>query len=205
MDRIITIEANTVFTSKELIKSISLTKELEKSSALIVKCLTSVLHTGSMITSIKLIFKQDSFDRLHLLFCPCLKIQSPIIGTPQRVFDTLRRNIEYDIINQMIEEPEKSISEINTRDFKCKRCPVCMELINGAQLYEVNNATIVEMNEANQIHINEKRRLLSESYLIDNFPNKIEYNIDLEVPKTIQNLYPGRLTQYGNVRYRECV
>jgi len=171
VDRTITVEGIGTFATKELVKSTSLIRELEKASAAIADNLNSIPYFS--LSCMKLLFRQDTFDRLQLLLCSSLKLTSDISGNPKRAYDNIKRHTEYDIVLPMHINQGKT--QINTRDFKCKRCPICLKEINDNQLYEVNNQTLVEMH---------KERV---SYLFYDGSQ----NLEKEIPKGIQNLYPG--------------
>jgi hypothetical protein len=173
VDRTITIEGIGTFATKELVKSTSLIRELEKASAAIADNLSTIPH--STLTSMKLLFRQDAFDRLQLLLCSSLKLTSDVRGNPKRVFDDIKRHTEYDVILPI--QTNKDKTQINPRDFKCKCCPICLKEIDSNQLYEVNNQTLVEMH---------KERT---TYLF--YEELSKQNLEREIPKGIQNLYPG--------------
>lgn len=199
IDRTITIEGNGTFASKELVKSTSLIRELEKSSTEIAAHITSILPKDTALNSMKLLFRQDAFDRLQLLLCSSLKVSSEICGNPRRIFDCVKRHVDYDILSPLVFEGDESVVKINTRDFKCKRCPICLKEINGNQLYEVNNLTLVEMHK--QHTANSYQEVLPITYY--DLTNKKEDSSS--IPKAIQNLYPGISYKTYSTRKRDPV
>jgi len=172
LDKIVTLEGNNDLSYKEPVKSLSLIVALRNACLAIENKLNSIFTKPSTITSITLLFKVDFLGRLNLLLCTYLRLSNSIEGTqPKRVFDNISRYVKYELV--VPSEEFIKTDKMNTRDFKCIRCPICLKEINSKQLYEITNKILIELDE--------KREDL---YLSNE--SKAE-----RVPKSIKNLYPG--------------
>jgi len=195
LDRTITIEGNGGFSNKELLKSQSIVETIEKSCIEISKHINSIYCEGHPmpIHSMKLLFKQDIYDRICLLLCSSIKIDKSIGFTPLRIFDENPRYVKYEILSENFNNldenenfSEKS-KQINTREFKCKRCVICLNSIPPRELlHEISNKTAIEMHE-----FSKKSPLKQQSFAEPYFELTGTTSYDSDIPKIIQNLYPG--------------
>ena len=102
-----------------------------------------------------LVFKQDAYDRIQLILCTSLKLDAQLSGL-KRLADTVQRYVRFEIVMDRKERSTErnavgDTGRINVREFKCRRCAICLCLIETEELFEVNNKTLVEMHEAKDV------------------------------------------------------
>ncbi len=216
VDRILTLEGPANFSEKEVVKSSSLLDSLEKACITVAKELST---PACGIRSFTLLFKQDVYDRLQLVLCSGLKLDSSQRVTVPRILDPQTRLVKYEVIinvTNLVDGSRESAGsrtedcKINVREFKAKRCAMCVKKIESSELFEVNNKLLVEMHEFYHPRLSPKKTTApTRSALFDSyFPQDTAGSPssagaeDEVVPSALANLYPG-ISYAGYMKRRE--